>query len=77
MTSAIAVLSDVAGYAAGNIITGITTGNNVAEVSNNNPVLVVYGTYMSMSTMGNVAGDVLANELKEAFAKTDIQKGAK
>ena len=73
----IAVLSDVAGYAAGNIITGITTGNNVAEVSNNNPVLVVYGTYMSMSTMGNVAGDVLANELKEAFAKTDIQKGAK
>ena len=75
----IAIVSDTAGYAAGNIIGTIggavagsqTTGGTSAV----KPILVIYGGYMGAKVSGGVLGDKLSNTLKEKYAIEDTKKG--
>lgn len=71
----VALLSDVGGYTLGNVIGGYHGASLAAET--NNPVLVVYGTYVGIQTTGGILGDTVANILKDKFAQTDAEKGIK
>ena len=73
----IAVASDIGGYTIGNLVGGLVGGSNASEISNNNPVLVVYGTYLGIHTVGGVTGDEVSNYIKDKLAKTDLEKGIK
>ncbi|WP_299446502.1 hypothetical protein [uncultured Phascolarctobacterium sp.] len=71
----IAVASDITGYFAGNMAAGALGGVTAAETANNNPILVVYGTYVGVNTLGGIFGDSFSKVLKENLADTDTQKG--
>ena len=72
----IAVLSDVAGYATGNALAG-AVGGSIAMEKSNSPVLVIYGSYVGIQTMGGVFGDEISNTLKNSLIKTNSEIGVK
>ena len=75
----IAVVSDTAGYAAGNIIGaigGAVAGSQTADGNSGvKPILVIYGGYVGAKVSGGVLGDKLSNTLKEKYAIEDVKKG--
>lgn len=75
----IAVVSDTAGYAAGNIIGaigGAVAGSQTADGNSGvKPILVIYGGYVGAKVSGGVLGDKLSNTLKEKYAIEDAKKG--
>ena len=73
----IAVVSDVAGYTTGNFIAGVAGGINASKLDKNNPVLIVYGTYVGVQAAGGVLGDAVSNAIKDNLATSDVQKGIK
>ncbi len=45
-----------------------------SKADKNNPVLVVYGTYVGIQATGGVLGDAASNALKDILATPDIEK---
>ncbi len=43
----------------------------------NSPVLVIYGSYVGIQTMGGVFGDEISNTLKNSLIKTNSEIGVK
>ena len=73
----VAVLSDISGYSVGNAVGGLQGAVISANNTKNDPILVVYGTYVGINTIGGVLGDAFSNNLKNRLAKTDIEKRLK
>ena len=71
----IAVVSDVTGYAMGNVAGGIYGATTSGGFEKRNPVLVVYGTYVGVNAVGGAFGDYISSAIKENYAKTNEQKG--
>ncbi|MTS79996.1 hypothetical protein GMD24_00210 [Phascolarctobacterium faecium] len=70
----IAVVSDIAGYTAGNIFGGTYGGYVASKADKNNPVLIIYGTHVGIQATGGVLGDTASNALKDILATPDIEK---
>ena len=73
----IAVASDFSGYTLGYVSAGVVGAVNAYQIDKNNPILIIYGTKMSMSAAGGVVGDVVSTRIKDILATTDKEKGLK